>query len=155
MPLPQQKFREIIFQMLYSFDIASPEESEIVKMLMKELNVSRKNVFEALVKTKAVLSKKSELDDIIRKLTKEYAFERIQVIEKNILRLGAYEIIYDETIPAKVAIAEGIRLCRKFGTPESASFVNAVLDSIYQMSEGKEVKDQEIIEAFDVLDKQG
>lgn len=59
-----------------------------------------------------------------------YEFERIPRIERNVLRLGVYEIMYDSDIPPKVAIAEAIRLTRKFATPESATFVNAILDSI-------------------------
>lgn len=133
MPLPQQKLREIVFQMLYSVEMASLEEMNMVKLLMKESNISRKNAFIALEKTKAVLSKKSELDAMIQNLTKEYTLERIQIIEKNILRLCAYEIAYEKEIPTKVSITEGIRLCRKFGTPESGSFVNAILDSFYHL----------------------
>jgi N utilization substance protein B len=48
------------------------------------------------------------------------------------LRLGIFEIFFDSEIPAKVAIAEAIRLCRKFGTPESSQFVNAILDGVYK-----------------------
>lgn len=128
MSLPQQKFRELVFQMLYCTDVSYSEESEMIDLVMKENKVTRKNALEALNRVKEIQKKKEDLDQIIKKLSKEYTFERIQIIEKNILRLAIFEMSYDENVPAKVAIAEAIRLCRKFSNPESASFVNALLD---------------------------
>jgi len=136
MSLPQQKFREIVFQIVYSFDILQAEEEELVPLIMKENKVSRKNVLEALDRARNIQAKKEELDQIIKDLSKEYAFDRIQIIEKSILRLAIFEMNYDENIPGKVAISEAIRLCRKYSNPESASFVNALLDAIYQSKIG-------------------
>ncbi|MBX9744017.1 MAG: transcription antitermination protein NusB, partial [Chlamydiales bacterium] len=61
----------------------------------------------------------------------DYVFERISRTERSILRLGTFELLFDPSIPPKVAIAEAIRICRKFGSPQSAQFVNAVLDSVF------------------------
>ncbi|HSX14156.1 MAG TPA: transcription antitermination factor NusB, partial [Chlamydiales bacterium] len=67
----------------------------------------------------------SEIDEKISLYSTDYAFERISLVEKTILRLGIFEL---ERLPPPIAIAEAIRLTRKFGTPESAQFVNAILD---------------------------
>ena len=53
--------------------------------------------------------------------------------------MGVYELLYDESIPPKVAISEAMRLAKKFGTPESATFVNALLDAIYKSSLGEQL----------------
>jgi N utilization substance protein B len=128
MPLPVQKFREMVFQMLYSYDFSPSDESDVIQLFMHELKVTKKSVNEASRKVKAVLDRKNEIDEMIRPISTEYQFERISSVEKNILRLGIYELCFEKAIPAKVAISEAIRLCRKFGTPESAHFVNAILD---------------------------
>jgi transcription antitermination protein NusB len=134
MPLPAQKFREMVFQMLYADDFSQGEEGDVVDLLMQELKVTKKAARDAHARVVAVREKMGEIDDRIRPASTEYHFERISRVEKNILRLGIYELCYDDRIPPKVAISEAIRLCRKFGTPESAHFVNAILDSIYKGS---------------------
>ena len=144
MSIPQQKFRELVFQLLYSYDISKPEEDEMIGLMMKELSVTRKTVRSGLEKMQLIQEKLDDIDETIRRTTVSYSFDRIQTVERNILRLGIYEMLYDDTIPPKVAISESVRLARKFGTPESASFVNAIMDAIYKTTLG-EVTDEEMI----------
>lgn len=132
MPLPPQKFREAVFQILYAKDFDSSSETEIVPFMMQELKTTRRAMGEACQKANEILAKLSEIDEKITQASTEYHFERISRVEKTLLRLGLFELAYDSAIPPKVAIAEAIRLCRKFGTPESAQFVNAILDGIFK-----------------------
>lgn len=136
MAVPQQKYRELVFLMLYSYAEGSPDENEVERLLMKELSVTKKNVKLALEKVKAILKQKSEIDEKIAKASLSYAFERIQTVEKNILRLGVYELFYEDGIPPKVSISEAIRLSRKFATKESSAYINAILDHLYKESVG-------------------
>ncbi len=131
MALPQQKLREIVFQLLYSHDLAQAEDEDMIAMMMPQLEVTKKNILEALKRRKEVQEKFQELDQLIAQTSDSYEFERIPSIERNILRLGAFELLFS-SIPHKVAIAEAIRLTRKFATPEAAAFVNAILDKLYQ-----------------------
>jgi N utilization substance protein B len=130
MPLSPQKFREIVFQLIYSDDFGG--DSNITEMLMAQLAVTRKTVREACVLKDKILDKKGELDAVIRIHSASYDFERIPRVERNVIRLGIYELIFSKEVPPKVAIAEAIRLCRKFATAEAATFVNAILDSVYK-----------------------
>ncbi len=134
MALPQQKFREIVFQLLYSQELGSTDQEAIIKLLMKELQVTKKSVKEAFEEVDQIIKHKAEIDAILSKFSTSYSFERIQTVEKNILRLALYEFFHEESIPKKVVISEGMRLARKFGSPESANFVNALLDTVYQNS---------------------
>jgi len=151
MAIPQQKFREIVFQLLYSFDLGKSEEDHMVPLIMKQLSVTRKAVKEASVRGQKVLAVLPELDKVIGKTSKSYSFERIQSVERNLLRMSVYELLYDPDIPPKVAIAEAVRLARKFGSPESATFVNAVLDAIYKSSQGVKVDPKSIHTSFEKL----
>jgi N utilization substance protein B len=132
MALSAQKFREIVFQLLYSDDFAKSETDDIFDFLMGQMAVTRKNLFDANAVKEAIQEKLSVIDAKIQETSTAYEMERIPQIEKNILRLAVYELSYGRSIPAKVAIAEAIRLTRKFAAPEGASFVNAILDNIYQ-----------------------
>lgn len=151
MALPQQKFREIVFQMLYSQDLGKATEEDMLPLLMEELSVSKQSVKKAQERVRSILEKKAELDTCISKTSTSYDFERIQSVERNILRLGVFELLHDQDIPPKVAIAEALRLARKFGTPESAAFVNAVLDNLYRASRGISPDDSQLSRIADSM----
>ncbi|HEY2811195.1 MAG TPA: transcription antitermination factor NusB [Rhabdochlamydiaceae bacterium] len=130
MPISLQKFREILFHLLYSADFGGSQES--APLIMQQLAVSKSHVRNAQELMQKIVEKKEEMDSLIRQHSQEYDFERIPRIERTILRLGTYEMLFSATVPPKVAIAEAIRLSRKFSSPESATFVNAILDAIYK-----------------------
>lgn len=132
MALPPQKFREIVFQILYSRDFDPGDEEEMIPFMMQELKVTKRIMLDAHVRMNQVLAQQEGIDAQIRTASTEYSFDRISRVERTILRLGLFEIFFDSGVPPIVAIAEAIRLCRKFGTPESAHFVNAILDGIYK-----------------------
>ncbi|MBJ7449960.1 MAG: transcription antitermination factor NusB [Parachlamydiales bacterium] len=146
MSLPQQKFREIVFQLLFSYDLSRGDEEVLLPMLMAELCVSKKSVREAWLKMQCIWQDKNLLDKRISEISKEYALDRIQKVERNILRLAIFELLKDNSIPPKVAISEGMRLARKFSSPEAALYVNALLDTVYKESLGENV-DATLIEA--------
>jgi transcription antitermination protein NusB len=139
MALAPQKFREIVFQLMYSQDFGGDAES-IVPMLMAQLAVTKRVMREACVFRDRLLEKRAEIDAVLRMHSASYELERIPRVERNVIRLGIYELIFVKGIPPKVVIAEAMRLSRKFSTPESATFVNAVLDSIYKELIPKDVE---------------
>lgn len=132
MAVPQQKIREIVFQLLYGYDWPVDEKDALHTLVSKEAKVSKKVVLEAQERVQLIRSHQQELDTIIASSSKAYDFDRIPSAERNILRLGVFELLFDNEIPPKVAIAEAIRLGRKFSTPESATFINAILDALYK-----------------------
>ena len=88
---------------------------------------------------KIVIKNIDELDDLIRKRSKNWSINRIKLLDKLILRMSLAEMIYIESIPPKVSIAEGVEIAKYFSTDESGSFVNGILDSFYNdMIKGKE-----------------
>ena len=132
MSLPQKKFREAVFYAVFSQDFSQSSDEEAVPMMMELLAMSKKNVRESIQRAALVLEKKAVIDECIQKYVPDYDLDRISYIERNILRLATYELLFDNEIPEVVAISEGIRLCRKFSTPEGANFINGVLDAIYK-----------------------
>lgn len=132
MNLPPQKFREIAFQILYAFDFTDLIENEIIEMIMKHCKISKKNVKACFEKCLAIREKYQKIDPIIADVSTSYEFQRISRVEKNILRLTLFELLFDQELSEKICIAEGIRLSKKFSTLESLTFVNAILDKIYK-----------------------
>lgn len=132
MSLPLQKFREIVFLTLFSYLTGDPEESETVKLYMEQLKTSKANVMLGYKKALAIREKLPEIDEILANHAEAFDFERIQTVEKTALRIGAYELLFDPEIPPKVAISEALRLTKKFSTSSAVSFVNAILDKVYE-----------------------
>ena len=127
MKIPQKKIREAVFLALFGQDIGASELDALVDMIMQELKMTKKNVYEALSVSSQILQKKDDLDETIRLVSTAYEFERIPFVERNILRLALFEM---QTLPGPIAISEAIRLTRKFSTAEAASFINALLDKV-------------------------
>lgn len=78
---------------------------------------------------------KKELDELIRPLAPEWPIEQIARMDRIILRIGAYELAYDKTVPPKVVINEAVELAKAFGGDNSSKFINGVLGSLLRQQE--------------------
>lgn len=135
MVISQQKLREVVFQLIYSEDFTQSETEDLLPLFTGHHEITKKNFFLAERKKLALLQHLQAIDSEISEASEGYQFERIPKVEKNILRLAVFELCFlKEEVPPKVAIAEAIRLSRKFSTPESGAFVNAILDAVYKKS---------------------
>lgn len=81
-----------------------------------------------------ILSKQKDIDDIIEKAAPEWPIKKISIVDRNILRIGLYELLFSDRkkVPAKVAINEAIELAKTFGGESSSRFVNGVLGAVYK-----------------------
>jgi N utilization substance protein B len=77
-----------------------------------------------------VLDHKKDLDALIGKYATNWKVSRMQIVDRNILRLGAYELLWLDEVPAKVTMNEAIELAKDFGDDEAAKFVNGILDKV-------------------------
>lgn len=144
--LHNQKFREIVFLLLYSRTSTHNEQSALIEMIMEQLKVAKSHVIKALAMVEKIEKSLPQVDQEIQTAVISYSFERIQTVEKAILRLSLYELIIDPKEPFKVILAEAIRLTKKFSSKAAISFVNAVLDNIYKRKQGLPI-DQKSIES--------
>jgi N utilization substance protein B len=78
----------------------------------------------------AAVARTSEIDDLIASASKNWRIDRMSRVDRNILRLGACELLAFRDVPTKVVINEAVELAKRFGTAESSAFVNGVLDRI-------------------------
>lgn len=107
---------------------------EVLRRNIEEFapNKSDKPFMEGLLD--GVLAKQSEIDLVIEKAAPEWPIDRISPVDRNILRLGLYELLFADRseVPAKVAINEAIELAKQFGGDNSSRFVNGVLGAVYK-----------------------
>lgn len=84
-----------------------------------------------------VVEKIKELNGFIKKYAPDWPLEQITIVDRNVLRIGVYELLFNEDIPPKVAINEAIELAKSFGGESSGRFVNGVLGSIFRKEIGE------------------
>ena len=84
-----------------------------------------------------VSKNQSAIDDIIRPVAPEWPLEQIARIDKTVLRIGVYELMYGQAVPPKVAINEAVELAKAFGGDNSSKFINGVLGTVLRQKEGK------------------
>ena len=96
-----------------------------------------KNFMEIL--SRGVIENIGGIDDIISKYSTHWRLSRMPSIDRNILRMAIYEIVYLSDIPAPVTINEAVEIAKKFGSDESSSFINGILDRVRNVSERGEL----------------
>ncbi len=123
--------REAAIQFLYQVDTHKPTNvEESLAEFWKQNDVS-KNVREfANDLLRGALEKLPEVDAKIRTLADNWDFERLAAVDRNILRLAVYEMLFRPEIPPVVSINEAIEIAKKFSTSESGKFVNGLLDQV-------------------------
>lgn len=120
-------------QVLYEWDFRGQEAvrlPEVVALVKEEFapNFEDGGYVEQQVQT--IVDRLSEIDEIIKTFTPNWTLDTMTIVDRNILRLGVYELRFDESIPSKVAINEAIEIGKKFGGEASGKFVNGVLGAI-------------------------
>lgn len=130
MSLAPQKFREIVLQLLFSLEFQEEVSDELLTLLMKEHKVTKASLRKAIELAKSVIQSKEAVDALIKKVSYAYDLNRIHSVERNVLRLLVFEHFINESLPDKVAVAEAIRLAKKFSTEDAAGFVQALISSL-------------------------
>lgn len=127
--------RTIAMQTLFAWDFNGQEEANIKDIVDNNFQqfapgFDDHGFTQALVE--GVLNNIKAIDTYIIKYATEWPLDQITTVDRNILRLGIYELVFDQNIPAKVAINEAIEIAKAFGGDASGKFVNGVMGAIYK-----------------------
>src|ERR1035437_4969463 len=129
--------RSIVLQSLFEWDFNSKNRSDAMEIFKRDAEefapgMGDFSFMEELVKV--VLDKQKDLDLIIGKAAPDWPIEKISVMDRNILRIGLYELLFSDhlQVPPKVAINEAIELSKSFGGETSSKFINGVLGAVYK-----------------------
>jgi transcription antitermination protein NusB len=126
----RRKGRAIALQTLFEVDCTGHDPKETLKRLLEDSSLPEETVTFVQDLVLKVLENKNSIDDMIRRFAPVWPFEQIAIVDRNILRLGIYEILFD-AVPVKVAINEAVELAKAFGNDSSHRFINGVLGSVY------------------------
>lgn len=124
------KARECAVQMLYQWDLTREPMDRVVGLFWKMRSSTEETKGRAERLARGAQGVVGSLDEAITTASTNWRFERIAAVDRNILRIGAYELMKEPETPASVIIDEAVEMAKRFGEADSPSFVNGVLDAI-------------------------
>jgi len=127
----RRKARELTIQILFAMEFSSVDQDGMVELVCENFDSSKSARAFSGELVRGVRENIEHLDKVIRRSSKNWRIERMSVVDRSILRLAAYEMLYRKEIPYKVSIDEAVELGKRYGTEESSSFINGVLDNIF------------------------
>ena len=128
----RSRAREHALRILYQLDLTHDAVAEGLASYLRHHRVAKPS--QPFVKTlvHGVVAQREGIDARIAKYAMNWRVRRMAVVDRNILRLGAYELLHGGDVPATVVINEAIELAKRYGSPDSSKFVNGILDRLYK-----------------------
>ena len=126
----RRKARELAMQALFYMDIRNDLSVEMLAHFCGNFNPSPKALPFFLKLVNGVLETRGELDALIERFSKNWEINRMSCVDRNVMRIAVFELVYCDDIPPKVSINEAVDIGKKFGTEESGAFINGIMDSI-------------------------
>jgi N utilization substance protein B len=123
--------RELVIQFLYLTEMNEGETANQLESFW-ENNACKEEGVQAFAEDilNDIFDHKKEIDAKLEKYSDNWTLSRMTVIDRNLLRMAASELMYSKTVPPKVAIDEAVEIAKKFGSEDSPNFINGVLDRI-------------------------
>lgn len=132
----RRQARMIALQTLYEFDTAHHSVADVLERHAEDRRPSPRVLAYARELVEGVVEHLDAIDAAIQEAAPEWPIAQMARIDKNVLRLAIYEILYNNAVPAKAAINEAVELAKLFGSDTSSRFVNGVLGTIFSRSQG-------------------
>jgi N utilization substance protein B len=126
----RRRGREVALQLLYALDITHDKLSDLLAAPWLETMVPEAVRDFAITLVTGVVEQRETIDTLVREWSANWSLDRIGVVERNILRFAIYELLFLPEIPPNVTINEAVEVAKRYGTEESPSFINGILDRI-------------------------
>jgi len=127
----RRKARELAIQVLFYMEFAKGDAGKLFDVICENFSPSKSVRAFSMKLVLGICTNMKYLDKVIRKSSRNWRLERMSIVDRCILRLGAFEILFMDETPPKVAIDEAIELGKKYGAEESGAFINGILDNIF------------------------
>lgn len=126
----RRRSREMAVQVLYQVDMAQSDIGEALRLFCKHFKAPESIRDFAIELVNGAHEHREEIDTLIRRFSENWRLERMPTVDRNILRLAIFELLYRPDIPTKVSINEAVDIGKKYGSEDSGSFINGILDRI-------------------------
>ena len=139
--------RETALQVLFQQDMTgdSQELKPVIYKWAEEFAVPEASIPFAQALVEGTLNHKAAIDEQLEKLSEGWSVSRMANVDRNLLRLACYEILYREDIPGRVTINEAIEIAKRYGSDESAKFINGILDKVVESINKRDEKGHDTV----------
>ena len=139
-PQQKRKARIAALQVIYAQEFQGSDMDTTFEYMLDPEDTPEDNVIIYSRHLCALTSQHlDEMDELIRKWSKNWDFKRIAIMDRLILRMSLAEMLFENEVPPKVSITEGVEIAKQFSTSDSSSFINGILDAVYNdLIKGKE-----------------
>jgi transcription antitermination factor NusB len=127
----RHRARELAIQVLFQMEYTPGDPGESFDRVCESFGPPKDVRAYSREVVAGVWEKKADLDRLIRRSSKNWRMERMSRVDRNILRIAIYEVLYRKDVPPKVSIDEAVELGKQYGSEESGAFINGILDHIY------------------------
>lgn len=128
----RRRGRELALQVLYQIDVTHREVGEALDLFWDNFTSDEEARYFCERLVRGMVEHLDEINDLIGKHAEHWEVGRMTQIDRNILRMAVYELVYCQDIPLKVTINEAVEIGKKFGSEDSGAFINGILDRITQ-----------------------
>ena len=122
-------------QALFYMDMQKNASEEMLDSFCGCFCTSKKSRPFLIKLVNGVIGKKGQIDGLVERFSQNWKISRMSCVDRNVMRIAVYEMLYCDDIPAKVSINEAVDIGKKFGTQESGAFINGIMDSIREALE--------------------
>jgi len=131
----RRKARERVLQILFEMDITKKEANDVINTLVENFPMDDKELSFIKERVIGTYGNLSEIDKTITKYLKEWSLSRLGYVDRAILRMTTFEILFEEDIPVNVSINEAVEIAKKYAAAESSKFINGVLGNLSKSEE--------------------
>lgn len=139
----RRKARESTLQILFQLEFNNPQPEKAIKQYWKYQRASKEIRSYSDLLVEGILSHQEEIDTLIQSVSEHWRLARMAVVDRNILRIAVFELLYEENITPAIIINEAIEIAKKYSNEEAAMFVNGLLDAVRKKLESDEKSDKE------------
>jgi N utilization substance protein B len=140
----RRKAREGALQILYQLEFDSPGADLAIEAFWKNKKAAPETKEYSGWLVTGILSHLKEIDEAIQSISEHWRIARMALVDRNILRLAAFEMLYTETMAPAIVINEAIEIAKKYSGPEAATFVNGILDALRRKIQAAKTPSQEV-----------
>jgi N utilization substance protein B len=126
----RRKARTIALKTLYEVDSVARSADSVVERYLTDETLSEENKIFIRGLVSGVIDNRTAIDDNIRRFAPAWPVDQLALIDRNILRLAIFEILFDNKVPVRAAVSEAVELAKAYGSKNSAKFINGVLGSV-------------------------
>ena len=131
----RRQARELAMQALFYMDMQKDASEDMLEQFCGCFCASKKSRPFLIKLVNGVIGKKGQIDALVERFSQNWKISRMSCVDRNVMRIAVYELLYCNDIPPKVSINEAVDIGKKFGTQDSGAFINGIMDSIKEALE--------------------